>query len=118
MLKKEVSIKAEVIEKGSLVMRQFIGDAKAPSGERYEMCISLGQSSPIIELPTGELVSFSWNSLINAAAEAVEGKNKHTTAKDIADEIINFKTNKYSDYKSLVIQIEEMLRDLGYSVDI
>ena len=40
------------------------------------------------------------------------------TAKEIADEIINFKKNRYTDNQGIVIQIEEILEDAGYSVDV
>lgn len=39
------------------------------------------------------------------------------TAQEIADEIISFKKNRYTDYQGLVIQIEEILEDAGFSVD-
>ena len=40
------------------------------------------------------------------------------TAQEIADEIIHFKKQSYTDYQGLVIQIEEILEDAGYKVDI
>jgi hypothetical protein len=40
------------------------------------------------------------------------------TAQEIADEIISFKKNHYTDYQGLVIQIEEILEDAGFSVDV
>ena len=40
------------------------------------------------------------------------------TALEIADEIISFKKNRYTDYQGLVIQIEEILEDAGFSVDV
>lgn len=40
------------------------------------------------------------------------------TAQEIADEIISFKKNRYTYYQGLVIQIEEILEDAGYKVDI
>ncbi|WP_412921177.1 hypothetical protein [Lactococcus raffinolactis] len=40
------------------------------------------------------------------------------TAQEIADEIISFKKNCYTDYQGLVVQIEEILEDAGFSVDI
>lgn len=74
-MEKEVSINADIMDKDTLVMRMFVGEAKAPSGEIFGMCIHAGQSNPIIKLPTGEVVAFSWNSLLNAALEAVEENN-------------------------------------------
>ena len=40
------------------------------------------------------------------------------TAHEIADEIISFKKNRYTDYQGLVIQIEEILEDAGFSIDV
>ncbi len=39
------------------------------------------------------------------------------TAQEIADEINSFKKNKYDDYRGLVIQIEDILVEAGYTVD-
>ena len=69
---KEVSIKAEVIDNDALVMRVFVGDATSHSGDKYEMCIHAGQSFPVIAMPSGKMVLFDWNALINAAEMAVE----------------------------------------------
>lgn len=74
-MEKEVSINAGIMDKDTLVMRMFVGEAKSASGELFEMCIHAGQSNPIIKLPTGEVVVFSWESLLNAALEAVERNN-------------------------------------------
>lgn len=40
------------------------------------------------------------------------------TAQEIADEITSFKKNRYTDYQGLVVQIEEILEDAGFSVDV
>ena len=50
--------------------------------------------------------------------KAAERGSKEPVAQEIADEIISFKKNRYTDYQGLVIQIEEILEDAGYKVDI
>lgn len=115
---KEVSIKAEVIDKDALVMQVFVGDATSLSGDKYEMCVHAGQNFPVITLPSGKMVLFDWNALINAAERATEGKSKEPVAQEIADEILSFKKNRYTDYQGLVVQIEEILEDAGFSVDV
>lgn len=50
--------------------------------------------------------------------KAAERESKEPVAQEISDEIIIFKKNRYTDYQGLVIQIEEILEDAGYKVDI
>ncbi|GAX46799.1 hypothetical protein [Pseudolactococcus reticulitermitis] len=72
---KDVIVTAGIIEKGALILREYIGDEKDESGEVYELCISLGQRAPIIRMPSGDTVYFRWESLIEAAKKALEEEN-------------------------------------------
>lgn len=50
--------------------------------------------------------------------KAAERESKEPVAQEIADEIISFKKNRYTNYQVLVVQIEEILEDAGFSVDV
>lgn len=57
----------EILEKNKMVMKYYVGEATGDNEEKYELSIGIGNSAPIIKLPTGETVIFNWDELINSA---------------------------------------------------
>jgi len=61
-----VQIEAKVYDPKTLFFRVDAGTAKA-DGKEWELSLNVGGSNPIIRLPDGRWVTFSWPSLIEAA---------------------------------------------------
>lgn len=68
---KKIKINAEIAEKSSLFMTQYVGEATHPkTGEKLQLEVLMNMA-PIVTLPTGEKIIFDWQSLVNAAYHAV-----------------------------------------------
>jgi hypothetical protein len=68
---KTVRVLAQVHSKDSLFFRAAGADATDPNtGERFECSTNVGTGSPIIKMPDGRWVTFTWEALIYAAREA------------------------------------------------
>lgn len=67
-----VKVEASVYDnRRSMFFRVIAGTAKDPTtGENYECCTAVAGGSPIITMPDGRVVTFSWQTLIEAAREA------------------------------------------------
>lgn len=62
----------EVLEKHVLMLRNHVGTAKDPkSGEEYTMTTTMSYA-PIIELPDGRKVVWSWEELIDEAIKTTK----------------------------------------------
>lgn len=69
-----VSIQAEVMPAETLLMRHAAGKATDPeTGEAFELSFTFA-GTPIVRLPDGRWITFSWPALIEAADKAGRGE--------------------------------------------
>lgn len=61
-----VQIEAKVHAPRTLFFRADVGSAEA-DGKTWELYLNMGSNHPIIRLPDGRWVTFSWQALIDAA---------------------------------------------------
>ena len=67
----KVETTATVYGKDTLFLRQAGADATDPAtGEKFECSTNIGTGAPIILMPDGRWVCFSWQALIEAARTA------------------------------------------------
>lgn len=66
----QTTIEAEVHDKDALFFRHDCGKANHPDMGEFELSFGVGTGSPIVRLPDGRWVTFSWSQLIEAACKA------------------------------------------------
>lgn len=70
-----VSIQAQVFGKDALFLRTDAGKAADPeTGDEFELSFTMA-GTPIVRLPDGRWVTFSWPALIAAATYAGKGSD-------------------------------------------
>jgi hypothetical protein len=67
---------AEVFEKNAMILQEFVAEATDENNEIYILTTSVTSRAPIVKLPSGRYVTFSWDELIQLAIEAEKKTNK------------------------------------------
>lgn len=67
-----VQVTASVCGPDTLFFRMDCGTATDEDGKKFELSTNVGGGSPIVRLPDGRWVTFSWQTLIEAAVAAVK----------------------------------------------
>lgn len=77
-MRRQTVIEGDLVDKTRLIMTREVGTCTDDSiGETYHLMASYGDLAPIVELPSGNMVLFTWSDLILAARD-IEKKAKAT----------------------------------------